>query len=123
MYYSYEQYREAQDDMFSEYCGRNEFQNAYELSRIEEAMIPDDSQKILNALAEGKFVVFRQCEIYCQFTDALIGLRDYLVSTHDTLVEAESVVAKNKDNDLCLQKPYSPWKPPVKPVDDSDVPF
>lgn len=44
---------------------------------------PDDSQKIRDELAKGKHLLILETLDYCNHTDAIIGIRKTILSSHD----------------------------------------
>lgn len=80
------------DKAYREHCdhemGRfdNDFQAAAAISRLE--LPPDDRGKIDSLLAAGRWCVVEEATAYCQYTDAIIGSRKYLIADFATEGEA-----------------------------------
>jgi hypothetical protein len=100
-------------------CFRSEFEAAYGLSRRETRIERQDDE--VNALTkEGKFVVVRQHEVCCRFTDAILGVTLSVVSVHEN--EAEAVAAAGDDEELGIARPR------IAEIEDAvtsqdDIPF
>ena len=91
-----------------------------------------DDPAIAEALAAGRFVVVAEGVEYCPLTDAIMGSRALLHSTHATRADAESAVhgAMGPDPDYEIRVYILPRKPiapaPVRatdPADDDVLPF
>lgn len=67
----------------------NDFQNAYDLSRMEYRS--NSQRRELEALIlEGKYVIAGDIDIHCKFTDAVIACETHILSIHSTREEAET---------------------------------
>lgn len=107
----------------------NEFEAAYELSRI--GLPADDRAEIARLLATGHYIVTASHPVYCKFTDALIGERVTLVSFHATRVDADSMGAHyadmwGTDSDLrvdVLPRVLVAPARPLDPTDSEEIPF
>lgn len=105
------------DDDFSdpwrEHCDHvdgeaTEQQNALAVSQM--TRTPDDSDRITDAITAGLFVVVLEGSEYCRFTDALMGSRKVLHSTHATRKEANQEVIDIGDmEDISVYvRPHAP---------------
>jgi hypothetical protein len=89
-------------------------------------MKPDDSGKIAEAVAAGKFVVVLEGTAYCPSTDAIMGSRKFLHSAHDTRAEAQAAILAMDDmDDISVYVRPSPKSPviPYVPSTNDDIPF
>lgn len=67
----------------------NEFEAAYDLSRIEYDPA-DELDLILGHVEAGKYVVVVELEVCCKFTDALLGVEQRIAGVHDTKEAAQA---------------------------------
>lgn len=117
-------------DVYGNYS--NEFEAAYDLSRRELHLIPDDSVRIREAIEAGLSVVVHFVSQYCVFTDASLGMKKYLVSSHETYEAALAALPKQDegfggDDDYYEIQPRPVQGfvvPEFQPADDGDeIPF
>jgi len=84
---------------------QNEFQAAFEVSKINEAMREntpeeiEDRQKINSALDSGKFVVVEEMIKYCRFTDASMGIDVAYHSEYDSFSAADAFLTAEAAKD------------------------
>ena len=103
----------------------SEQQNALAVSRMNQP--PDDSDKINEAIANGLYVVIEEGPAYCPITDAIMGSRQYLVTTFKTLEEASRYIGRlnreeyNPDINYRVAGPTPKMTKP--PLTNDDVPF
>ena len=71
---------------FSAYS--NEFEAAYDQSRIEFGRKHDDSKEIAALIAKGRHVLFLSHPVFCRYTDACLGEDQVLLSDYATREEA-----------------------------------
>ena len=105
----------------------SDLQNAFAWSSMNRQ--PDDSAKIAAAVAAGKFVVVLESPEYCPSTDAIMGCRKTVLSTHNSRQEADRALdAESRDlpEDMAAYVlPHQPVSvvPEYAPLTDTDVPF
>lgn len=104
----------------------SELQNAFAESRMQ---VSDDSAKIAELVAAGRFVVVENVIQFCPSTDASLGEFKYLSSDHATRNEAVEIADQRYgygDSD-CMRVSIEPPLPiqwPASPVcDNSEIPF
>lgn len=97
----------------------NEFQAAYELSRIE--YVSKCEAKKAQALSDdGKIVVVTDGLVHCKFTDAVVASETFIDGVFDTIEEAEAMIAEHSD-EYCDEPPYIfQTQCPVSFISDDD---
>lgn len=70
----------------------NEFEAAFDCSRRTQEY-PRQQAKVDALVAIGRFVLSLHYTVYCNFTDALLGMAVVFVSDHGELAEAEAAQA------------------------------
>lgn len=79
--------------MFPDGSYSNEFEAAYDLSRMEYDPA-DELDLILGHVEAGKYVVVTEVEVCCKFTDALLGVEQRIAGVHDTKEAAQAEADK-----------------------------
>jgi hypothetical protein len=102
----FEAVREQEEDQYNGSSYTNELQQVFEQSR-RKADLRSDTERIKALTAQGKFVLFSECEICCPSTDALIGVINRVVSVHDT-EEAAWEAAGEDTQGYGVASPYIP---------------
>lgn len=101
-----------------------ELQNSYAASRLERE--PDDTAKIRDLVAAGKFVLVAEVPDYCPRTDAAMGSRCWIASIHDHRVEAmgahERLPIDEYDETCYRIEPRAPYSQPFSEV-SNEIPF
>jgi hypothetical protein len=122
MFYSQEQYDEAQREALGDGCS-NEFQRCYEQSRLERPL-RDEHTKAARLHAAGRVVVCASYEVCCPVTDGLIGY-DWVVLKHFASREdALAYLGDGEDESCHIYTPEPPQAPaPQIPITDDDIPF
>jgi hypothetical protein len=83
-------------------CFHSEFEAAYSLSRRETRIERQDAE-VSTLTKAGKFVVVRQHEVFCGFTDAILGVTLSIVSVHENEADAAAIVGN--DEELGIARP------------------
>lgn len=78
------------DEEFGDGC-TNEFQRAFEVSRMSEHRI-DISGDIAALVAAGRFVVTTDDYVYCRYTDAVLFTQENIAGDFASRAEAEAKV-------------------------------
>jgi hypothetical protein len=103
----------------------NEFEAAYDLSRMEYDAA-DELDLIMGHVEAGKYVVVAEVEVCCKFTDALLGVEQRIAGVHDTKEAAQAEAEKLGE---CYVVGPDDRRPEERAVDarldipDEDIPF
>jgi hypothetical protein len=104
----------------------NEQRAAWEASLA--ARLPDDTDKINEALAAGRFVVVQEGTEYCPHTDGILGSRKTLLGDFAMPEEAMECYQNNQepaysDIDVYLLPSENKVEQNQPPLSDNDIPF
>ena len=116
---------QEQEEIDYQMGAASELQNAYAWSRMNRR---GDDPQINRELAAGRFIVVEEGLEFCPSTDATMGTRKFLASSHPTRQEAEAALASLPGGDdehwtYILPRPAAPPPPACEPLADGDIPF
>ena len=103
---------------------QNEFQAAFTMARMQTPRVNETAQ-IAALTAQGKFVVVSDHDLYCPYTDAVLGASISIHSVHDTLEEAQAVCPEPDANFYVVEPPCRSETAVLEDADDEadDCPF
>lgn len=118
-----EQEREEQD-----YFPSTELQNAFAMSQMERE--PDDSDSINELCSLGRFCVVEEGTVYCNRTDAIMGVHRTLIGDYATEGEAQECLKEynernnpNEDVSARIVGPERQTNPEPYRWRDDEIPF